>query len=131
MAFTDPQSITITGFNGGSAISLPRTSDSPNRSEYTSNDGLYKVTVSVLTSGKPGSASYRVRSMFRVDVSILATDPFNAAVSAYQTYSAWVVTDKPPFGFTVTQMTNITSALLGLLTASTNAAIVKMLGGEH
>lgn len=131
MAFADPQSVTITGFNGGSAISLPRTEDERLRSVYQSNDGLYILTISHQVSGTPNTANYRVRSMLRLDVKVLASDPFNADVSAYQTFGVYLVLDKPAFGFTVTQMTNITSALIGLLSASSYAATIKLAGNEH
>ncbi|DAD51615.1 coat protein [ssRNA phage Gerhypos.3_15] len=131
MAFADPQSITITGFNGGSAISLPRTQDERLKSVYMSNDGLYQITISHQPSGQQGTSSYRLRSMFRVDVKVLATDPFNADKSIYQTAGIYIVIDKPAFGFTATNLSNMASGLVSLLTASSNAAILKLVGAEH
>lgn len=128
--FSDPQSVTITGFNGGVAISLPRVSTSGSKSVYQSNDGLYIVTISHQTSGKPGTASFVTRSMYKLDVRILATDPFNAEKSAYQTFSVHTVLTKPAYGFTASQETEITKAQIANLSASTYAAVGKLIGGE-
>jgi hypothetical protein len=131
MAFSDPLSVTITGFNGDGAISLPRTFDSGLKSVYTSADGLYLLVISHQVSGTPNSANYRVRSMFRLDVRKIATDPFNADKSAFQTCSSYLVVDKPAFGFTPTDMKNIALALTTALTTSSAAALLKLVGGEH
>jgi len=130
MAFSDPQSVTISGFNGGAAISLPRTSSQGSKSIYTSNDGLYVLTVSHQFSGTPGSANYRVRSMYRLDVKVLATDPFNADRSIYQDFGAYIVLDKPAFGFTAANMVAVVTALVTNISASTYAAATKLVGNE-
>jgi hypothetical protein len=129
--FTDPQSVTISGFNGGAAISLPRTSSQGSKSIYTSNDGLYSLTISHQVSGTPNTANFRTRSMFRLDVKVLATDPFNADKSIYQTFGVYIVLDKPAFGFTATQMVAIVTALVANISASTYAAATKLVGNEH
>jgi len=131
MAYADPQSVTITGFNGGSAISLPRTEDERFRSVYTSADGLTRLTISHQPQGKIGSTDYRVRSMIRLDETVVSTDPLNSARSVSQTASVYLVVDKPAFGFTQTNLKDMVSALLTLLSASTYAATLKLVGGEH
>lgn len=128
--FSDPQSVTISGFNGGAAISLPRTSSQGMKSIYTSNDGLYVLTISHQVSGTPGSPSYRTRSMYRLDVKVLASDPFNADRSIYQTFGAYIVLDKPAFGFTATQEVAIVTALVANISASSYAAATKLVGNE-
>lgn len=128
--FSDPLSVTISGFNGGAAISLPRTSTSGSKSIYTSNDGLYVLTISHQFTGQPGQANYRVRSMYRLDVKVLATDPFNAEKSAYQNFGTYIVLDKPAFGFTATQMVAIVTALVSNVSASSYAAATKLVGNE-
>lgn len=128
--FSDPQSVTITGFNGGVAISLPRTSSQGSKSIYQSNDGLYVLTISHQISGTPNTANYRVRSMYRLDVKVLATDPFNAEKSVYQDFGAYVVLDKPAFGFTAAQMVAIVTGLVANISASSYAAATKLVGNE-
>jgi len=128
--FTDPQSITISGFNGGAAISLPRTSSQGSKSIYTSNDGLYVLTISHQVSGTPNTANYRVRSMYRIDVKVLATDPFNADKSIYQNFGTYIVLDKPAFGFTAAQEVAIVTGLVANVSASSYAAATKLVGNE-
>lgn len=130
--YSDPQSVTITGFNSSNAISLPRTETSGTRSLYTSADGLTSLEISHQPQGKAGQTGFaRIRSMIRLDQRILATDPLNAERSVYQKCGAYVVVDRPEFGFTQTQMVNIAASLLTLATASSNAALVKLTGSEH
>jgi hypothetical protein len=131
MAFGDPLSVTITGFNGGLAISLPRTEDERFRSVYTSADGLTKLEISHSPSGTVGSANYRIRSMMKLSQTVVATDPFNADRSIQQTFSTYIVADRPSYGFTQTNMKDAISALITLLSASSYAATLKLLGSEH
>lgn len=131
MAFGDPQSVTITGYNSGAAISLPRTEDQQYRSAYTSSDGLYRLEISHMPSGRVGATNYRVKSMAKLTVTVIATDPFNADRNISQTASVWVVVDRPSYGFSQTNLVNIAAALFTLLTASSNAALVKLTGNEH
>jgi len=128
--FSDPQSVTITGYNSGAAISLPRISNQGSKSIYQSNDGFYTLTISHQFSGKADTAAYRVRSMYRLDVKVLATDPFNADKSIYQDFGAYIVLDKPAFGFTATNMVNIVAALVTQISASSYTAAGKLVGNE-
>jgi hypothetical protein len=129
--FADPQSVTVSDLNGGSAISLPRIIDEALRSVYRSNDGLVTLTISHAPKGTPGTANYRVSSMIRLDTKVLAADPLNADRSIYQSASVWTVIDRPEFGFTVAQLVARATALVTLLSASTYAAVTKLAGQEH
>lgn len=131
MALSDPQSVTITGFNGGSAISLPRTQDERFRSVYSSSDNNTVLTVSHSPSGTMGTANFVVQSMIRLDVTKVAADPYNADRFISQTASVWLVVRKPAFGFTAADYTNMVAALFALLSASTYSVTTKLVGGEH
>jgi len=119
MAFTDPQSITIAGV----ASSLPRTSVGKNQATYQSADGLILLTASH-TYGK------RNRRVIRVDHSKLTADPFIPAQNTKVSMSNYMVFDVPPAGYTNAQAKEVYDGFKTLFTASTDAIIVKLLGGE-
>lgn len=119
MAFTDPLSITISG----TTTPLPRTSVEEDTSEYTSADGLIKVSASH-DMGK------RTRRLLRVDHSKLTTDPFRPAENVRVSMSHYVVFDVPPAGYTSTEQLAVYTGFKTMYTASTDALITKLLGGE-
>lgn len=116
MAFADPQTI--------NAISCPRTSSGVNTGAFTSADGNSKFTVSH-AYGK------RTRRTARYDFSKIAADPLVSAQNIKYSMSAYVVVDTPITGFTVAEATTVCAALFTLLTASTNAKLIQLLGGEN
>lgn len=120
MAFADPQSVTINGV----AVSMPRTSSGANSGEFSSNDGLNKVSVSH-TYGK------RTRRVFRLDSSKIAADPLLAGVNVKAGMSAYIVVDMPTTGFSVTEAKYVVDALIANLAASSGAQITRLLGGEN
>ncbi|DAD51409.1 TPA_asm: coat protein [ssRNA phage Gerhypos.2_25] len=119
MAFADPISI-----NDGTARSLARTGFSANGGTFQSADGLYTVTVS-------HSLGKRNRAVARLDMSKIAADPLLAGVNVKASMSAYLVLDTPVTGFTGAEILSEATALTGWLTASTNAALVKLIGGEN
>lgn len=121
MAFSDPQSVTISG----SAISLPRTGDGMATGEFTSNDGLTQVTVSHQNGGK------RVRRQIKLTNSKVAPDPLISDRNIRFSMSAYVVVDTPVTGYTVAEAQAVVLALASYLSASSGASIGKLLGGEH
>lgn len=120
MAFTDPQSVTI-----GSALSLPRIVTEPQRSIYQTGDGTVKMTTSQSLS------STRIRSLARLDKYVVAVDPITA-VNKSVLGSLYLVSDFPlaNFGFSESDKIAIFSGLTGNLTASTNANLKALLGGQ-
>lgn len=119
MAFTDPQSITISG----TTSSLPRTSTGTNASEYTSADGLIKLTAS-------HAYGRRTRRVLRVDHSKVTTDPFIPAQNTKVSMSNFIVFDVPVVGYTNAEALAVYNGLKTIYTASTDALISKILGGE-
>jgi ABC-type xylose transport system substrate-binding protein len=119
LALSDPQSIKI----GASTISLPRTSTESAKSEYTSNDGLTKLTLST-TSGK------RKRQVVRVDVNKIAADPFIPAQNAELSMSFYMVFDRPNVGYTNAEALAAAVGLIEAATASEDSMLKKLLGSE-
>jgi len=119
MALTDPQSITISG----TTISLPRTSVDEDESKYTSADGLQELIVNH-AYGK------RVRRQLRINHAKLTADPFKPAENVKVSMSCYMVFDLPPAGYTNAEALAVYTGFKGLYTASTDALITKVLGGE-
>lgn len=119
MSFTDPMSVTISGVT----TSLPRTSVDEDRSEYTSSDGLIQAI---------GSHDYgnRIRRMLRLDVAKLTSDPFKPAENVKVGMSVYTVFDLPPAGYTNAEALAVWVGYNTLATATSNALITKLLGGE-
>jgi len=119
MSFTDPLSVTI----AANTIALPRTSVGDNESQYTAADGLTQVSASH-TYGK------RTRRMLRIDTSKITSDPFEPADNVKVSMSTYVVFDLPPAGYTNADALAVWQGFKALVTASSDAMITKLLGGE-
>jgi hypothetical protein len=119
MSFTDPQSIIISG----TTIPLPRTSVGDNESEYTSSDGLTKLSAS-------HNYGRRTRRMLRIDSSKVSADPFKPTENVKVSMSCYIVFDLPVDGFTITETQAVYTGFKTLFTATSDQAIVKLLGGE-
>lgn len=120
MSLSDPLSIDI----GAGAVSLPRVSVGPFNSVYTAADGSIALTAS-------HQYKNRTRRVIRVDVLKTAADPLFPAQNAPYTKSVYLVADVPKVGFTPTEVKDTALGLITLLTASTNAALVKFTQGEN
>lgn len=120
---SDPQSLTVSGLNGGAAMSLPRTKTSNDglTSTYSTADGSVQLSVS-----RQGTSKQRTRYQVRVDYKVIATDPVTAGQS-YQTGSVYWVIDQPLFGVNDALLDNI---LQGLKTWSSSATVLRVLGDE-
>lgn len=101
------------------AQTLPRTSTQGNKSVYRKSDGSLVATIS------HQSSKNRIRSMLRLDRNIDVNSD-----NVLETYGAYVVLDRPVSGFSETDVINLVTALTGLLTASSNAAITKLYSQE-
>jgi len=119
MAFTDPQTITISG----TTTSLPSTSVGANSHEYTSSDGLIKLTAS-------HAYGRRTRRVIRLDHSKISADVFVPATNVKHSASVYTVFDSPPAGYTNAEMLAIWTGYANQVRASTDAIIVKLLAGE-
>lgn len=120
MSLPDPLSIDI----GSGAVSLPRVSVGSFTSTYTSADGNVSVVVA-------HTYAKRSRRAARVNVKKTAADPLFPAQNAPYSMSSYIVMDVPQTGFTATEVVNVTKGLMTLLTASTNANLIKIAQGEN
>jgi hypothetical protein len=119
MAFTDPLSITISAVTSP----LPRISTMQDESTYQSADGLVQVQASH-DSGK------RLRHLLRVNHSKLTTDPFRPTENVKVSMSHYIVFDVPVAGYTAAEQIAVYTGFKTLYTASSDALITKLLGGE-
>jgi hypothetical protein len=119
MAFSDPQSITISG----TTISLPRVSTGDGTSKYSSSDGLVDLSAS-------HAYGRRIRRVLRVDHSKVAPDVFIPSQNAEVSMSNYIVFDLPAVGYTNTEAKAVYSGFKTLFTATSDALIDKLLGGE-
>lgn len=119
MSLADPTTITISG----TPITLPRTSSGEDRSEYTAGDGLHQLIASH-DYGK------RIRRMVRFDTSKLSADVFKPAENVKVGMSVYTVFDLPPAGYTNADALAVWVGYNAALTATSNALITKILGGE-
>jgi len=117
--FTDPQSVTINAI----AISLPRTSAGQNVGTLTSNDGATKLDIAS-TYGK------RIRRTIALTVKKYSTDPTDSSRNIPVSATIRITVDQPLQGYTVADLQFAVLGLIGNLTASSNANIGKLLGGE-
>jgi hypothetical protein len=119
MAFSDPQSITISG----SAISLPRVSTGDGLSKYQSGDGLTQFTAS-------SAYGRRTRRVLRVDQSKISADPFLPAQNVKVGMSCYLVFDLPVAGYSGSDAKAVFTGFNSMITASSAAMVDKLLGGE-
>lgn len=119
MAFSDPQSITISG----TANSLPRTGSGSASGTFVKDDGTVKLSVSH-TYGK------RTRRLIRVDHRKIAPDPLQPATNVPYTASVYMVVDAPSAGYSNAELKAIVDGFTAYLTASTGARVTQLLGGE-
>ena len=119
MAFSDPQSVTISG----TAMSLPRVNVGNNGSEYLSSDGLVKLSAS-------NSYGKRTRRVLRLDHAKITADPYIPAQNAKVSMSNYIVFDVPVVGYTNAEALAVYAGFKAAFTATSDALITKLLGGE-
>jgi len=119
MAFSDPQSITISG----STISLPRTSVGNGSGEYQSADGLVKLSAN-------NAYGRRTRRVLRLDHSKITADPFIPTQNSKVSMSNYIVFDLPVAGYSNAEALAVYAGFKTAFTASSDALITKILGGE-
>lgn len=100
---TDPQSITINAV----PISLPRISAGDLTARYQSADGGHAVRIQ-------HSVTNRERSLVRLDLSKVGTDPFLSTVSRTYTGAVYLVIERPlnGAGFSDTEISQATAGFL-------------------
>jgi hypothetical protein len=122
MALADPQK-----FKEAAAVEVtaPRVSSGDFKSIYATSDGLSKLTVSTSESN-----SNRKRHLVRIDVSKLATNPFEETKKQEISMSVYLVIDRPVSGFTTTEAKKLVEGLVGLLSATSYVVTEEVIGGE-
>jgi hypothetical protein len=115
--FTEPIAITV----GGDAVSLPRTSIKGTESSYATEG--FDFTIGH-TNGR------RKRSVIRLTATKVAANPFDTTLNQEVRFTTYLVADRPLQGYTVADCEEVVDALVGFLTASSGANVVKWLGGE-
>jgi hypothetical protein len=119
MSFADPQTVTISAV----PVALPRTSVGEDESEYTSGDGLVKLTAS-------HSYGKRDRRLLRLDHAKLSADVYKPTENVKVAMSVYIVIDVPKAGYTPADALAVYTGFNTLHTASSHALISKLLGGE-
>lgn len=119
MAFADPQSINISG----TTTSLPRTGSGNGVGQFTSNDGAQTLSITQ-QSGK------RIRRVALANLKKYSVNPLDTTLNVPVNASVSLVINQPVQGFTVAELTTMCTGLFTSLTASTNANLIKLLGGE-
>lgn len=116
--FADPQSITVSGV----AKTLNRTGTSDNGGKFATSDRAYQMSV-LHSYGK------RTRHTVRLQFDSLVASPLVSGQNVNQSMTALVTLDVPN-GYDVATAKAQADALLAHLSASSGAAITKLLGGE-
>jgi hypothetical protein len=119
MSFTEPLSVTVSG----TTTPLPRTSVEEDSSEYTSADGALQLIASH-DYGK------RTRRMVRLDSTKMSPDPFRPAENVELSMSCYMVFDLPSAGYTNAEALAVYQGFKTLISASSDALVSKLLGGE-
>lgn len=117
--FSEPQSVTINAV----AQSLNRVGTGMNQGVFQKDDGSYKLSVS-------HTLGSRNRRMIRLDHFKTATDPLVPTNNAPYRGAVWLVTDLPKVGYTIAEQGYLTNGFLAFLSASSYAAMTKLLNGE-
>jgi hypothetical protein len=116
--FTDPITITVNAI----AKSLGRTGTGIDTAGYSTADRAYRVQVS-------HSYGRRTRRMAKMIHDSLVANPLVSGQNVNQTVSVHLVVDSPP-GYDTTLLKQDVDGYLAWLTASSGAAVTKLLAGE-
>jgi len=119
MAFSDPQSITISAVT----TPLPRVSTGKDSADYQSADGLIHLSAN-------SAYGRRTRRVLRVDHSKITADPFIPAQNTKVSMSNYIVFDVPVVGYTNAEALAVYAGFKTAFTASSDLLITKLLGGE-
>jgi len=121
MALADPQTITINAV----PQSLPRTFSEGREAVYSSADGLWRLSLNhnLIKQG-------RTRHLLRFDHAKVTSDPFVPTQNVKVNTAIYLVVDVPPAGYTNAEVMQVYSGFKTLFTASSDAVISKLIGGE-
>jgi len=120
VSLADPQTVTISA----ATTPLPRTSVDKDESEYTSSDGLIRLSVS-------HSYGKRTRRLIRIDHAKMAPDAFRPTENVQVGMAVYTVFDLPgKGGYTPAEALAVWQGFNAQLSATSNAVVTKLLGGE-
>lgn len=123
MSFADPQSVTFAAPLPVGAVSLPRVSVGQYASTYQSADGLVKLSAS-------SQIGKRARRVLRLDHSKIAANTYDPSIQTPYSMSCYLVFDTPLIGYSTGEQLEAYRGLKGAMTATSDALISKLLGGE-
>lgn len=116
--FADPQTITISA----SPKTLNRTGFGQDAGSFATGDQAHRLTVS-------HSYGKRVRRVVKLSQATLVANPLIAGQNVSQLAMVHIVFDAPP-GYDTTAQKAMVDGFLAYLSASSGAAVTKVLGGE-
>lgn len=119
MAFSDPQSVTISAVT----TPLPRISTSGDETLYQSADGLIQLAAS-------HDIGKRNRHLIKLSHSKITADPFLPTENVRVSMSNYMVFDVPPVGYTAAEQLAVYVGFKTMLTASSDLLISKLIAGE-
>jgi len=118
--FAEPISLTV----GASTPSLPRTSSADNQGEFRTADGFFRLQISHQYQGT------RTRRLIKIQQNKVAADPLLSGRSVPVNAAVHLVVDQPVVGFSAAELKDLVLSLTTLLTASSAAKTVQLVGGE-
>lgn len=124
---SDPLVVSVAGVN----TNLPKVRAFPQKSIYSTDDEVLKLTVSHadVGGGKTGQEA-RTRRMVRLDRRATVVNPVSLA-NELKTSAVYIVFDEPETGFADSQLIADMTSLTLWLTASSNANAAKVLTDQH
>ncbi len=120
MAYSDPQSVTISG----TTTPLPRILTGTTVGSFKSGDALIELTVD------PRGTAKRRRNVARFYVKENVTDPITGLVSL-QGYMFSITIDRPLTGITDAKVEALATAAITWATATSNSNLKKLSAGEN
>jgi len=122
VAYQDPQTVTI-GTTPG-AVSLPRVNTGSDVGKFSNYDSKTNLEVST-AYGK------RSRHVARLNFSKVVTDPLVSSTNVGVSGTVTFTIDVPPSGFSANEQKDLALGIISWLTASSNAALIKLIAGEN
>lgn len=119
MAFADPSVLTINAV----PFSLARVGFGANSGTFQNDLGTHKLTFD-------HAYNKRSRRRARVDIKKSAADVMDSSLTVPYSMSISLLLDVPTVGYTITEQKQNVEGFLALLTATSGANLVKLLGGE-
>ena len=116
--FADPITLTVSG----AAKTLNRTGTDTDAGSFATSDRAYKVSIGHIYGR-------RTRRMMKLTFDSLVANPLITGQNINQSASVHIVVDTPN-GYDTTTAKALADALVAYLTASSGAAVTKLLGGE-